>query len=87
MNFECFSAWYFHHFLYILVSNWLPKASAADTLFASLFDTFATLFRKGVFEGSLARFGFLFIPFWLPFISLLISFWFVLAPFWLPWLV
>ena len=37
---------------WIWVPKWLPKPSAADILLAPFFDTFAILFRKGVFEGS-----------------------------------
>ena len=61
--FACFGGWYFYDLFFILIPKWLPKTSAANTLFVSLFDTFAALFRKGVFEGSLARFGSLLVRF------------------------
>ena len=61
---------------WILVPKWLPKASAADTLLAPLFYVFATLFHKGVFEGSLARFGFPFGSNWLVSITFVAQFWY-----------
>ena len=37
----------------------------ARSLLASFFDTFSILFRKGVFQGSVARLGSLLQPFWI----------------------
>ena len=73
--------------IWISLPIWLPEASAADNLLAPLFDTFATLFRKGVFEGALARYGYGLAPFQFLSGSVLVPFRLVLAPFWLPWLV
>ena len=62
-HFPCYSMicfWIFFCFLFKLISvpKWLPTAGAADTILASFFDIISTLFRKGVFEGFLARFDF-----------------------------
>ena len=58
---------------------------------ARLFNMCATLFRKGIFESSLARFGSLLVCFlascWLPVGFVLVTFWLVLTFFCLPWLV
>ena len=69
IDFCMFSGMFFCDLFLTSVFKWLPKASAADPLSASFFDTCSTLFRKGVIEGSFV---------------VLVPFWFHVSWFWMP---